>query len=55
VLTLRGHPVVHAGDWHGTLGHAHAIRINRETGFYEGGADPRGGRLRSRLLTGSGY
>ncbi|HEY0872471.1 MAG TPA: gamma-glutamyltransferase, partial [Vicinamibacterales bacterium] len=41
-LTLRGHPVQVVPAWHGTLGHAAAIRIDRDTGFLEGGADPRG-------------
>lgn len=41
-LTLRGHPVQIVGPWSGTLGHAQAIRIDHETGFMEGGADPRG-------------
>lgn len=41
-LTLRGHPVQIVGAWHGTLGHAQAIRIDRVSGFLEGGADPRG-------------
>jgi gamma-glutamyltranspeptidase/glutathione hydrolase len=41
-LTLRGHPVQVVGGWDGTLGHAQAIRIDRDSGFFEGGADPRG-------------
>lgn len=41
-LTLRGHPVQMVGPWSAIVGHAQAIRINRETGFLEGGADPRG-------------
>ena len=41
-LTLRGHPVQIVGAWNGVLGHAQAIRVDPETGFYEGGADPRG-------------
>lgn len=41
-LTRRGHPVQIVGAWSGTLGHAQAIRINRDSGFFEGGADPRG-------------
>lgn len=41
-LRLRGHPVKVASGWDGTLGHAQAIRINRDSGFFEGGADPRG-------------
>lgn len=41
-LTLRGHPVRVVSHWEGTVGHAQAIRINQESGFFEGGADPRG-------------
>lgn len=41
-LLLRGHPVTVASRWEGTVGHAQAIRIDRDTGFFEGGADPRG-------------
>jgi gamma-glutamyltranspeptidase len=41
-LTRRGHPIQIVAAWSGTLGHAHAIRIDRESGFLEGGADPRG-------------
>lgn len=41
-LRLRGQPVSMATRWDGTLGHAQAIRIDREGGFFEGGADPRG-------------
>lgn len=41
-LRLRGQPVKMVGPWDGTLGHAQAIRIDREKGLYEGGADPRG-------------
>lgn len=41
-LTLRGHPVRMVSRWEGTLGHAQAIRIDRTSGFLEGGADPRG-------------
>lgn len=41
-LRLRGHPVKIAAAWDGTLGHAQAIRIHRDTGLLEGGADPRG-------------
>lgn len=41
-LTLRGQPVQVVGAWSGTMGHAQAIRIDRATGFLEGGADPRG-------------
>lgn len=41
-LRLRGHPVKIVDGWDGTLGHAQAIRIDHESGTYEGGADPRG-------------
>jgi gamma-glutamyltranspeptidase/glutathione hydrolase len=41
-LILRGHPVTVAPRWEGTVGHAQAIRVDRVTGFFEGGADPRG-------------
>lgn len=41
-LTLRGHPVRIVSAWEGTVGHAQAIRVDRESGFFEGGADPRG-------------
>lgn len=41
-LRLRGQPVTIAPRWEGSLGHAQAIRIDRRTGFFEGGADPRG-------------
>lgn len=41
-LTLRGHPVRRVNQWEGTVGHAQAIRINRASGMFEGGADPRG-------------
>jgi gamma-glutamyltranspeptidase/glutathione hydrolase len=41
-LLHRGQPVKIQYDWNDNLGHAQAIRINSETGFLEGGADPRG-------------
>ncbi|WP_412535149.1 gamma-glutamyltransferase [Mesorhizobium sp. BAC0120] len=41
-LKRRGQPVQMVTDWNDNLGHAQAIRVNREQGFYEGGADPRG-------------
>lgn len=41
-LVLRGHPVTIAPRWEGTVGHAQAIRIDHVSGFFEGGADPRG-------------
>ena len=41
-LALRGQPVKVQADWNDNLGHAQAIRIDARTGFFEGGADPRG-------------
>jgi gamma-glutamyltranspeptidase/glutathione hydrolase len=41
-LKRRGQPVQMVTDWNDNLGHAHAIRVNREQRFFEGGADPRG-------------
>lgn len=41
-LKLRGQPVQMVTDWNDNMGHAHAIRVNHESGFLEGGADPRG-------------
>jgi len=41
-LTRRGHPVVHASAWDRRMGHTQAIAIDRATGFFHGGADPRG-------------
>ncbi len=41
-LSLRGQPVKLIGRWDSIAGHAQAIRWNADTGFYEGGADPRG-------------
>ncbi len=41
-LVHRGQPVRIQYDWNDNLGHAQAIRINADTGFLEGGADPRG-------------
>jgi len=41
-LKRRGQPVQMVTDWNDNLGHAQAIRVNREEGFFEGGADPRG-------------
>jgi gamma-glutamyltranspeptidase len=41
-LERRGQPVQVVDDWSDSLGHAHAIRIDRDNGFFEGGADPRG-------------
>jgi gamma-glutamyltranspeptidase/glutathione hydrolase len=41
-LKRRGQPVQMVTDWNDNLGHAHAIRVNRDQRFFEGGADPRG-------------
>lgn len=41
-LRLRGQPIGMTAQWESTMGHAQAIRIDPETGFFEGGADPRG-------------
>jgi len=41
-LELRGQPVKMLPEWDDNMGHAQAIRVDRENGFLEGGADPRG-------------
>lgn len=41
-LKRRGQPVQMVTDWNDNLGHASAIRVDAEQGFFEGGADPRG-------------
>jgi gamma-glutamyltranspeptidase/glutathione hydrolase len=41
-LKRRGQPVQMVTDWNDNLGHAHAIRVDRKEGLFEGGADPRG-------------
>jgi gamma-glutamyltranspeptidase/glutathione hydrolase len=41
-LKRRGQPIQMVTDWNDNLGHAQAIRVDRELGFFEGGADPRG-------------
>jgi gamma-glutamyltranspeptidase/glutathione hydrolase len=41
-LKRRGQPVQMVTDWNDNLGHAQAIRVDREQGLLEGGADPRG-------------
>ncbi len=41
-LELRGQPVKVLAGWDDNMGHAQAIRFDRENGFLEGGADPRG-------------
>jgi oxamate amidohydrolase len=41
-LKRRGQPIQMVTAWNDNLGHAHAIRVNREQGFFEAGADPRG-------------
>jgi len=41
-LKRRGQPIQMVTDWNDNMGHAHAIRVDHERGFLEGGADPRG-------------
>jgi len=41
-LKRRGQPIQMVTDWNDNLGHAQAIRVDREQGLFEGGADPRG-------------
>jgi gamma-glutamyltranspeptidase len=41
-LEFRGQPVKMLPNWDDNMGHAQAIRIDRERGLLEGGADPRG-------------
>jgi gamma-glutamyltranspeptidase len=41
-LKRRGQPVQMVTDWNDNMGHANVIRVDREQGFLEGGADPRG-------------
>jgi gamma-glutamyltranspeptidase len=41
-LERRGQPVKMLSDWNDNMGHAAAIRLDEESGFLEGGADPRG-------------
>jgi gamma-glutamyltranspeptidase len=41
-LKRRGQPVKLLPDWDDNMGHAQAIRIHRDRGLLEGGADPRG-------------
>jgi len=44
-LTLLGQPVKMLTDWNDNMGHAQAILIDSQSGFLEGGADPRGDGL----------
>jgi gamma-glutamyltranspeptidase len=41
-LKRRGQPVQMVTGWNDNMGHAQAIRVDSELGFFEGGADPRG-------------
>jgi gamma-glutamyltranspeptidase len=41
-LRRRGQPVQMVTDWNDNMGHAQAIRVDRDRGFFEGAADPRG-------------
>ena len=44
-LVRRGHAVERLGPYDHTMGHVHAIRIDRERGTFSGGADPRADSL----------
>lgn len=44
-LTRRGHEVDRLGPFDHTMGHAHAIQIDRERGTFSGGSDPRADSL----------
>jgi oxamate amidohydrolase len=44
-LEMRGQPIKPLTNWNDNMGHAQAIRIDRENGWLEGGADPRGDGL----------
>lgn len=44
-LIRRGHDVERLGAYDHTMGHAHAIRIDRERGSFAGGSDPRADSL----------
>jgi len=41
-LKRRGQPVQMVTAWNDNMGHAQAIRVDHEQGFFEGAADPRG-------------
>jgi gamma-glutamyltranspeptidase len=41
-LKRRGQPVQMVTAWNDNMGHAHAVRVDRDQGLFEGGADPRG-------------
>lgn len=41
-LKRRGQPIQMVTDWNDNMGHASAIRVDQDQGFFEGGADPRG-------------
>jgi gamma-glutamyltranspeptidase len=41
-LKRRGQPVQMVTDWNDNMGHANVLRVDREQGFLEGAADPRG-------------
>ena len=40
-LHQRGHDIVNLPDWSPSVGGGHGIKFDKETGSYQGGADPR--------------
>ncbi|MFL2767532.1 MAG: gamma-glutamyltransferase [Dehalococcoidia bacterium] len=40
-LKQRGHDIVSLPDWSTSVGGGHGIKLDKETGSYQGGADPR--------------
>ena len=40
-LELRGHKIERLGDWTASVGGGQGIMVDRETGSFTGGADPR--------------
>jgi gamma-glutamyltranspeptidase / glutathione hydrolase len=44
-LAQRGHPIVRCEPWDRRMGHAQGVLIDREGGFFQGAADPRGDGL----------
>ena len=40
-LKTRGHEIVNLPDWSPSVGGGHGIKFEKETGSYQGGADPR--------------
>ena len=44
-LKRRGQPVQMVTDWNDNMGHAHAIRVDRENGFFRGWEPIHGGTV----------